>query len=150
MSCADKQICSEGSINHVFEVLKDTLLTLVTIFNYSLNLKPFGPCLVELPTPSLVTNVDDDLLGSSDGTNYFHEYLVESPLNLPKLNLQAKENKFVHFLDLFISSNLEDFDANFAPFVVYSFDDFSCHEIIIGFDFIDHNNSEPLVSKQTH
>lgn len=150
MSCADKQICSEGSINHVFEVLKDTLLTLVTIFNYSLNLKPFGPCLVELPTPSLVTNVDDDLLGSSDGTNYFHEHLVESPLNFPKLNLEAKENMLCIFLALLSPQILKIFYANFAPFVVYSFDDFSCHEIIIGFDFIDHNNSEPLVSKQTH
>jgi hypothetical protein len=54
------------------------------------------------------------------------------------------------FFDLVIHSNVEDFDANFVPFVVYSFDDFSCHEVIIGFDFIDHNNSEPLVSKQTH
>jgi hypothetical protein len=33
MCCADKQICSEGFVNHVFEVLKDTLLTLVTMFN---------------------------------------------------------------------------------------------------------------------
>ncbi len=64
-------------------------------------------------TPSLIANVDDDLLLSSDGTNYFHEYLVESPLNFPKLNLEAKENMFVHFFDLVIPSNLEDFDANF-------------------------------------
>ncbi len=52
-------------------------------------------------------------------------------------------------MDLVISSNLEDFDVNFVPSIVYSFDDFSCHEVIIGFDFIDHNNSESLVSKQT-
>ncbi len=57
---------------------------------------------------------------------------------------------FVHFFDFVIPSNLEDFDANFALSIVYSFDDFSCHEVLIGFDFIDHNNSEPLVSKQRH
>jgi hypothetical protein len=65
------------------------------------------------------------------------------------LNLEAKENMFVHFFDLVIPSNLEDSNANFPP-IIYSFDDFSCHEIIIGLDFIDHNNSEPLVFKQTH
>ncbi len=57
---------------------------------------------------------------------------------------------FVHFFDLIIPSNLEDSNANFPPFIVYSFDHFTCHKIIIGFDFIDHNNSEPLVSKQIH
>jgi len=45
--------------------------------------------------------------------------------------------------------SLQIFENFAAPFEVYSFDDFSFHEVIIGFDFIDHNN-EPLVSKQTH
>jgi hypothetical protein len=43
------------------------------------------------------------------------------------LNLEAKEDMFVHLFDLVILLNLEDFDANFAPSIVYSFDDFSCH-----------------------
>jgi hypothetical protein len=64
--------------------------------------------------------------------------------------LKQKKICLCIFFDLFIPLNLEDFDANFALSIVYSFDDFNCHEVIIGFDFIDHNNIEPLVSKQTH
>jgi hypothetical protein len=53
-------------------MLKDILTTLVTPPNYSLNLKPFGSCLVELLTSTFTSNLGDNhMLWLGDGIKIY-------------------------------------------------------------------------------
>ncbi len=50
----------------------------------------------------------------------------------------------MHFFNLVLSS-LGDFDVNFAPFALCSFDHSNCHEVIVSFGYGDDNSGEPII-----
>jgi hypothetical protein len=85
MSIIMKKVCSGGSTDLIFEVLKNTLpiaSTPPTPPKQLLYLILYGSFLIGLPTPIITTNFGDDILWASDGSEIHMQcvhYVHESP-----------------------------------------------------------------------
>ncbi len=64
-----KELCNEGSIGKiVLEILKEILQSSSSLSNEFFDLHPYGFCPI---TPSLTTNVFDELLWSTNGDEIY-------------------------------------------------------------------------------
>ncbi len=106
MSTTMKKVYNEIFVDLVHEVLKDILLVVNTppiLPNQLLDLIVYGSSLIGLPTPIVTINFSDDFLWASDKSeiyvqyvDYMHEFLTESCVVSPKLNLETDVGTYVY------------------------------------------------------